>query len=85
MAARGVIDKVVCARWTILGTSSFGFYMPEENHMRVYSLGLVVENQMSILWLMKQSYKNFYAGQVLRVTLSYKIPELLKCITQPQK
>ncbi|KAF3330320.1 hypothetical protein FCM35_KLT03674 [Carex littledalei] len=83
MAARGVIDKVVCARWMIPATCSLIFYMPEENYMRLYSLGQVVENQMSVLWVMRQSYKNYEA--VPRVTLSYKIPEPLNCMAHHEK
>jgi hypothetical protein len=85
MAERGVIDKVVCARWSLARTWSYGFYMPEESYIKVYSLGTVVEKQMSIIFLLWQATHAYQADVVSNMTISYKIPEPLKCMACAEK
>ncbi|KAJ3690903.1 hypothetical protein LUZ61_020067 [Rhynchospora tenuis] len=77
MAQRGVIDKKVCARWSLQRSLSYGFRTPEENHSKVRSLGEVVDNEMSFLHLMSQ-VKKVQQRDELKMTemsFSYKIPE----------
>ncbi|KAJ1692951.1 hypothetical protein LUZ63_009649 [Rhynchospora breviuscula] len=75
LAQRGVIDKKVCARWTLRRTLSYGFNTPEETHFRVRSLGEVVDKEMSFLHLMRMSNETQRRDDPTIARMRFSIPE----------
>ncbi|KAJ4804025.1 F-box-like protein [Rhynchospora pubera] len=80
MAQRGVIDKKVCARWTLTRTSRYGYHIPEENYIRVRSLGRAVDMEMSFIYLMCQARQPclHYQDGISAMSFSCKIPDLFE-------